>query len=272
MTHPALTNYKNLILWIFLCGILGGVQAIVFYPIVHICFGWLLVDGVISTLLLAIVSVPLWMIVQFVKTEKNSQFQIIVNTISLCIATLSFWLGIHTGLLYIILSKEIFELIISTLPIRIFIGILAYFVITQKFQIIKTKEEIENEFELPIESEIPIEIPQQTDIIDRVTVKIGQKIHMIASNEILYIQAEGDYVMIFTANGKFLKEQTMKYFESHLPTDFFVRIHRSTIVNVHYISSVQLYEKQNYMIALSNGVKIKASNSGYKLLKQKLHL
>jgi len=78
--------------------------------------------------------------------------------------------------------------------------------------------------------------------------------------------------MIYTNDSKYLKEQTMKYFESHLSNDIFVRIHRSYIVNVHAISNVQLYEKQQYIITLRSGLVIKASAAGYKLLKQRLQL
>jgi len=88
----------------------------------------------------------------------------------------------------------------------------------------------------------------------------------------LYLQAEGDYVMIYTPDEKFLKEQTMKYFEEHLPAERFVRIHRSCIVHVDCISKIELYEKQNYLIALKTGQKLRASATGFKQLKAALHL
>lgn len=111
-----------------------------------------------------------------------------------------------------------------------------------------------------------------TEIIDRIAIKLGSKIHVIAVPDILYLQAEGDYVMIYTPDGNYLKEQTMKYFEQHLPQQKFVRVHRSCIVNVEIISRVELYEKQNYLLHLQNGTKIKASTNGYRLLKKTLSL
>jgi DNA-binding LytR/AlgR family response regulator len=64
----------------------------------------------------------------------------------------------------------------------------------------------------------------------------------------------------------------MKYWETHLPDDLFVRIHRSFIVNVEYISRIDLYEKEIYKVQLKNGNSLKASSAGYKLLKQKMKL
>ncbi len=90
--------------------------------------------------------------------------------------------------------------------------------------------------------------------------------------DILYIQACGDYTTLITPNGEYVKEQTMKYFETHLPEDNFVRIHRSTIVNVTQISRVELFGKETYQVLLKKGVKLRVSLSGDRLLKVRLGL
>ena len=115
----------------------------------------------------------------------------------------------------------------------------------------------------------PVSLPEEPQIeqIDRITVKDGSKIHLIKTDELIYIQACGDYVMLITPSGEYLKEQTMKYFETHLPSDTFVRVHRSTIVNVTQISRVELFGKETYQLLLKNGVKLRVSLSGYRLLK-----
>lgn len=86
-----------------------------------------------------------------------------------------------------------------------------------------------------------------------------------------YLQAYGDYVTLFTENRKYLKEQTMKYFEIHLPLSF-VRIHRSCIVNSEKITRVELFGKESYNVYLKNGSNLRASTTGYKLLKEKMLL
>lgn len=272
MTHPLLIHYKNSIITILICGILGGIQALVFFPILHICMGWLVFDGILFSLLFAALSIPLWMIVQFVNTSHNSNFQKIVNTVTLSITSISLWLGVGLGILYSTLPETIFSQILPTIPIRALIGLLAYFVVIQWIQAIINKEKLENQFDEVIEFEEKNEELSMIEKLERITVKTGQKIQVIPIENILYIQAEGDYVMIYTNDGKHLKEQTMKYFETNLPKDSFVRIHRSCIVNIQTISSVQLFEKQNYMLTLRNGAVLKASNAGYKLLKLQLNL
>jgi len=109
------------------------------------------------------------------------------------------------------------------------------------------------------------------EILKRVVVKKNQKIHVFPVEKIHYIESQDDYVMIYTNDGKYLKQKTMKFFESSLEADRFVRIHRSYIVNVEEIVQLEPYEKDSYLCVLKNSAKLKVSQSGLKLLKQRLH-
>lgn len=107
----------------------------------------------------------------------------------------------------------------------------------------------------------------QVDQLDRVVVKVGSKIHIIAISKINHIEAMDDYVSIHTNDGKFLKQQTMKFFEAHLPSEDFVRIHRSYIAAVKHISKIEVMEKESYVAILKNGTTLPVSRSGYTKLK-----
>ena len=110
------------------------------------------------------------------------------------------------------------------------------------------------------------------EILDRISVKDGARIHIIPIKEIFYLQACGDYVTLFTTSGQHVKEQTMKYFERSLPSPEFVRIHRSYIVNTEQILRVELFGKETYQVRLKDGTYLRASSAGYKLLKERLSL
>jgi hypothetical protein len=107
--------------------------------------------------------------------------------------------------------------------------------------------------------------------VDRIAVRSGQKIKIIAVDEILYIKADGDYISIRTADGCWLKEQTMNHTGDILPPDRFVRIHRSYIVNTCHISRIERCGGQQ-QIVLHNSEKIKISAARYHSLKQILGL
>jgi len=107
---------------------------------------------------------------------------------------------------------------------------------------------------------------------ERVVVKTGSKIKIIPIPEIHYLEAADDYVKIYTAEGSFLKKQTMGYFEEVLNTSLFVRTHRSFIVNMQQITRIDPYEKENHVAVLRSGVKIPVSRAGYPKLKAVLGL
>ncbi|MDR0693677.1 MAG: LytTR family DNA-binding domain-containing protein [Prevotellaceae bacterium] len=109
-------------------------------------------------------------------------------------------------------------------------------------------------------------------LLARVAVKDRQQIHVIPTGDITYIEADGDYVKLHTATGAFLKEKTMKYFEANLPPQQFIRIHRSFIVNVDKVAKIELFEKETYRVHLKNGAILRASSTGYKLLKETVKL
>jgi len=105
---------------------------------------------------------------------------------------------------------------------------------------------------------------------NRVVVKDNTRIKIIPTANIQYLEAADDYVKIHTAEGVFLKNKTMGYFEEVLAPQNFIRIHRSYLVNVQLITRIDPYEKENHLAILSIGVKLPVSKSGYTKLKQAL--
>lgn len=109
------------------------------------------------------------------------------------------------------------------------------------------------------------------EYLDRVVVKDRHKIHIIPADQIRYIESLDDYVMIYTPEGRFMKQKTMHYFENALDPRNFSRIHRSFIVRVDQIAQLQQYEKESYIAILHDKTKLKVSKSGYKNLKEMLN-
>jgi len=117
---------------------------------------------------------------------------------------------------------------------------------------------------------IKIHLAEGDEKMHRVVIKKSGKIHVISTNDINFLEAQDDYVMIYTNDGKYLKQQTMKYFESHLDSEQFVRVHRSYIANITSIERIEPYEKSNYILILKDGNKVPVSRSGMQVLKGNL--
>ncbi len=113
-------------------------------------------------------------------------------------------------------------------------------------------------------------VKNTTTRLERVVVKTGSKIKIIAVDDIIVLEADDDYVKIHTDEGVFLKSKTMASFEQQLDPAQFVRIHRSFIVKINAIIRLEPLEKENYIAVLSNGQKVNVSKSGYVRLKQLL--
>jgi two-component system LytT family response regulator len=113
-------------------------------------------------------------------------------------------------------------------------------------------------------------LAQSDEKLHRVVIKKSGKIHVISTSDINYLEAQDDYVMIYTNEGRFLKQQTMKYFEEHLDTQQFVRVHRSYIANITCIERIEPYEKSNFILILKDGNKVPVSRSGMQVLRENL--
>ena len=111
----------------------------------------------------------------------------------------------------------------------------------------------------------------QQAILDRVVVKTGNKINIIPISKINFIEAMDDYVRIRTDEGKYVKQQTMKYLEAHLDQNNFVRIHRSYISAVKCISKIEVMAKESYVAVMKDGGTLPVSRSGYTKLKEVLN-
>lgn len=69
-------------------------------------------------------------------------------------------------------------------------------------------------------------------------VKADKKLIKIHFSEILYIEGLKDYVIIKKESGRVIALQTMKSLEAKLPSNIFMRVHRSYIVNISKIKAV----------------------------------
>lgn len=289
------SSYKisKTVSYAFLWCSLAVVHTLVMQPLIPISLEWLLLDGFLFSTLLLFLGLVYKIYVQSKLLSLTIFPQTIFNYVSLGICTMALWLGGGLLLLYLFVPVKVFSSLLPTVPVRALIGALIYASaaiydyltpdkdieddeIIVKENISKdftaSKENLTPDVSLPITEPLPADVHTEDEILERIAIRSGQKIQVVMIGEIYYFQSDGDYVMIFTEKGKYMKEQTMKYFEEHLPKNKFVRIHRSCIVNVEMISRIESYNKQQQMLILKNGHQIKASVAGYRTLKAALQL
>lgn len=244
-------------------------------PLTSVTKSVLITDVAASGIILSALLFFLKDIISYKHFSNLSFRQRAVNYSALAILFAVCWIGLEYFVLFIAFPAEQWQMLYPLLPTRILI---TFFVYTLLIMIYgagnTTREEIEPEIEMQQiqESGEPITDIEPIEIFERIAVKNGQKIEVVPVHEIICIQAEGDYVMIHSQKGRYLKEQTMKSLEAGLPSDKFVRVHRSSIVNIEFIAQIELYDKQSQLLKLKNGVQVKVSLNGYKTLKKTLGL
>jgi two-component system LytT family response regulator len=70
-------------------------------------------------------------------------------------------------------------------------------------------------------------------------VKVDNKLVRVGFDEVRYVEALGDYVHIVTDTSKLIVYSTMKAVEEKFPSNRFVRVHRSFIVNLNRIQALE---------------------------------
>ncbi|HZY38887.1 MAG TPA: LytTR family DNA-binding domain-containing protein [Mucilaginibacter sp.] len=90
----------------------------------------------------------------------------------------------------------------------------------------------------PVQTE-PAQPKQQDLLSDFIFVKTEHKIQKVYLNNILFIEGLKDYISIFTPGERIITLQNMKKMEDALPAKYFIRVHKSYIVSINKIDSIE---------------------------------
>jgi two-component system LytT family response regulator len=96
---------------------------------------------------------------------------------------------------------------------------------------------------------------------DKLCIRDGDEVHMVPVEDIDWIDAAGDYMCVHADNVTHIMRITMKQLEALLSPLRFLRIHRSTIVNLDRISSAQSLTNGEFLLTLHEGTRLKVSRS-----------
>lgn len=103
---------------------------------------------------------------------------------------------------------------------------------------------------------------EQADLVlpDCLFVKVREKLEKVAFDDILYLESDGHYTMLHTAAGrKFAIRIPLGDLETQLPETRFARTHRSNVIHLKWLQSVDLQEMtvlvKDKIVPLSKGFK-----------------
>jgi len=104
----------------------------------------------------------------------------------------------------------------------------------------------------------------------RFMVKERNSIRFVEASDIDWVEAAGDYVILHCGDEKSMIRETMAGMEKKLPSDRFVRIHRSSIVCIPSVREIKPYFHGDYIVYLKDGRELKLSRRYWPKVEQVL--
>jgi hypothetical protein len=93
-----------------------------------------------------------------------------------------------------------------------------------------------------------------------IPVKYGSTTLRLEVSSIYLVEVEHNCITLFSESGKHVLYQSLSSFEKSLP-DYFVRVHRSRVVNKHFVQEIEGLPSGDALLALRNGYKVRMSRT-----------
>ena len=97
--------------------------------------------------------------------------------------------------------------------------------------------------------------------LDRVAVRDRGRLVLLDPHDIEWVAADGDYLRITASARSYLVRETLTAMEARLPAARFVRIHRSSIVDVAHIGALEPLPNREFVVVLRDRTRLRSSRS-----------
>lgn len=105
------------------------------------------------------------------------------------------------------------------------------------------------------------DLKKEKKYLERLVIKSAGRVIFLKAEEIDWIEAAGNYVRLHVGSESHLLRETVNALEARLDPDKFLRIHRSTIVNVERIKELQPWFRGDYMVFLRDDTRLTLSRN-----------
>lgn len=96
---------------------------------------------------------------------------------------------------------------------------------------------------------------------ERFTVRVGQRIAVIKTNDIDWIEASDDYAGLHVGSHVYLLREPLHRLSQRLDPSLFLRIHRSTIVRIDRVAELEALSNRDCLLRLRDGTPLRASRT-----------
>ncbi len=106
------------------------------------------------------------------------------------------------------------------------------------------------------EQSVSSTLPVNGAPLERIPVKIGERVILLKVDEINWIEAADCYVNLHRGKDTFLLRETMSTLEERLDPARFIRIHRGSIVNIDFVKEIRTRTAGDYRVILNDGTSL----------------
>lgn len=100
-------------------------------------------------------------------------------------------------------------------------------------------------------------IPRDSRYLTRISARVGDKLMVVKLADVSWIEADGDYMRLHSRDRTLLVRMTMHELERSLDPALFVRVHRSAVVNIEFVTSVDLLPHGGHAARLADSVLVR---------------
>lgn len=105
-------------------------------------------------------------------------------------------------------------------------------------------------------------------LLDRILIRDRTQVHVIPVDKMEYVEAQDDYISIVSDAKSYLKTQSLSELEAQLDPKKFVRVHRSYLINIELLKSIERSTKDSHVAIMRSGKQIPISRTGYERIRQ----
>jgi two-component system LytT family response regulator len=110
----------------------------------------------------------------------------------------------------------------------------------------------------------------RTSYDSHIFVQKSEKLINLAVEEIMFLEASGDYTILTTKNDQFVSSSGIGKLEEILNPEIFIRVHRSTIININFLKEIEKHFNGGMIVKMQSGKSFPVSRTYAKLIRKKV--
>lgn len=103
--------------------------------------------------------------------------------------------------------------------------------------------------------------------LERLLIRDRNHVHVLALDTVTCVEAQDDYICIYSQGKSYLKTQSLSELETRLDPALFVRVHRSWIINLAHLKNIERLAKDSFVAVLHSGQQVPISRAGHERVK-----